>query len=155
MNIPTELVIHIFSHLPSFFNIFNFAATCRKHRQVLHQHPNTIYNLTSHAILQCRHDARRLLGGQGVVRIDSGMMGLGFLQLCLNLHVMENIIERFGNKFIGPFCCSCGMLCPLLFSIISIHIHPWASRLVNQGKYLPSIASYLEYAPLQRRMTRQ
>ena len=107
MDIPIELILHIFGHL-SPPDVLSLAATCRKHYNALQQNTNTIYNFISRTI-QCEPDARGLLADQGILPVDSAMTVTGFLQLRRNAHVMEKIVERFGREFVIPFCCPFGM----------------------------------------------
>lgn len=108
MDIPIELILYIFGHLPP-PDVLSLAATCRKHYNVWQQHTTTIYGLIRHNI-QCEPDAKGLLADQGVLPVDSAMTAAGFLQLRRNAHVIEKIAERFGPEFVIPYCCPMGMV---------------------------------------------
>lgn len=108
MDIPIELILYIFGHLPP-PDVLSLAATCRKHYNAWQQHTTTIYGLIKHNI-QCEPDARGLLADQGILPVDSAMTVTGFLQLRRNAHVIEKIAERFGPEFVIPYCCPMGMV---------------------------------------------
>ncbi|PGG96125.1 hypothetical protein AJ79_09722 [Helicocarpus griseus UAMH5409] len=67
MDIPPELIVHVFSYL-SPPDVLSLAATSKKHYNVWQQNSNTICKLISPAV-QCQHDARRLLADQGFLQL--------------------------------------------------------------------------------------
>lgn len=73
MILPIELSIHIFGHL-SFPDILNFAATCRRHRQIWQEHTNIIYNLVRLDVRQQRLYSYTM---KDLLTIED--MGLGYL----------------------------------------------------------------------------
>lgn len=77
MDIPIELILYIFGHLPP-PDVLNLAPTCRKLYNSWQQKTNTIYNLITHTI-QREPDARGLLADQGILPVDSAMTVTGFL----------------------------------------------------------------------------
>lgn len=65
LSIPVELVTKNFSLLPSFFDIFALAATCRRLRRIWTTNVTSTYNQVASRCIPCERYARRFLADQG------------------------------------------------------------------------------------------
>lgn len=52
LNLPTEILIHIYCQLSSFSDVFYFAATCKQFNSIYCQNTNAIYDHISRKYIQ-------------------------------------------------------------------------------------------------------
>ncbi|KAL1967196.1 hypothetical protein VTN77DRAFT_3487 [Rasamsonia byssochlamydoides] len=98
LSLPAELITNIICWLPSFPDVFAFAATCRRHRQIWSENVTVIYNRIAPKTIRCRRDARLLLADQGGADVGSPVLSASdVLRLVRNQHIVEKAIDQFNR----------------------------------------------------------
>lgn len=57
-NLPTEILLNTFYHLPSFHDAFRLASTCHRFKQILLDYADPIYAHLAPLSTPCEHHAR-------------------------------------------------------------------------------------------------
>lgn len=120
-NLPTEILVHIYCQLPSFSDVFHFAATCKQFNSVYCQSTNIIYNHISQKCIQCRYNARQLLANQKGIPVNTTtpITTSDVRQICQNACTVTECLKKYNSDFIAPQCAEDGMHFTIL-SIISL-----------------------------------
>lgn len=111
-NLPTEILVHIYCQLPSFSDVFHFAATCNRFNRVYCQNTNIIYDHISPKCIRCRYNARQLLANQKgipVVNTITPITTSDVRQICQNARAVTECLKKYNSDFIAPRCAEDGM----------------------------------------------
>lgn len=101
MSLPTELVIHVFCWLSTFSDVFNLAATCRRHQQIWTDNATFIYNHVAPRTIECRCHARDLLADRGGAAADSPVLSVRDVRrLVRNSRIVEKSIAQFNKNIV-------------------------------------------------------
>ena len=100
-SLPAELILRVFCALSTFPDVLHFAASCQRHRHILHDNVSTIYHHVSPRAIPCRRYARKLLEDQGGSLSYENPTISDFLQMTQNLVVMEKSIDQFNEKVVA------------------------------------------------------
>lgn len=106
LNLPTEVLVHIYCQLSSFSDVFHFSATSKQLNLIYCQKTNIIYNHVSQRCIQCQHHARQLLANQKGIQVDSTtpVTTSDVLQICQNARTVMQCLEKYNSDFIASYC---------------------------------------------------
>lgn len=101
LSISPELMTNIFCQLPYFTDIFVFAATCHRLRDIWTSNSTAVYTEVAQRCIPCLHRARILLADQGRIEHHSPQVSAkDVVQMVHNAHVIDHAIEQFEREIV-------------------------------------------------------
>ena len=99
--LPPEVVINIYSQLPSFSDVFAVSAVCRRLRNTWLKNVTPIYDQIAPKCIECEQAARRFLVDQGGLSLESPMSATDVVRMSRNAIVVENAILQFEREIVS------------------------------------------------------
>lgn len=100
-SLPPEVTTEIFGNLPSFFDVFALAATCRRLRDVWSTSVIPIYNSVARRSIAYERDARRFLVYQHGLKLESPMIAETVVQMVRNATIVEKAVLQFEREIVS------------------------------------------------------
>lgn len=101
LSIPPELITRILCQLPSFTDVFVFAATCHRLRDIWTSSSAAVYTEVAPRCIPCLPRARILLADQGRIDPDSPQVSAkDVVQMVHNAHVVDHATEHFEREIV-------------------------------------------------------
>ena len=98
--LPSEIVIHIFCHLPLLSDVFALAATCSRLHDIWSANVTPIYNKVAPRSIACQEHARRFLTDQGGPAYGAPMSIENVVRMARNASVVEKAILQFEREIV-------------------------------------------------------
>ncbi|CAF9934846.1 MAG: hypothetical protein HETSPECPRED_009379 [Heterodermia speciosa] len=100
--LPAELLILVYSRLPSFQDVFSLASTCHRLQDIWLKNIATIYKPVARAAIPCEKYARILLADQGGPSPESEITTASDVaRMIQNMQVVDQAIHQFESKIVS------------------------------------------------------
>ena len=105
--LSSEILLHIFCHLPFLSEIFALAATCSRLRAIWSVNVTPIYNTVASRSIPCLQHARRFLADQGGPGCEALMPMGDAVRMAGNANVVEKALLQFEREIVSRVRSKC------------------------------------------------